>query len=72
MTALDLYGFLHLNPGQTIQQISTGLKSSLEAVYADLQTLWDAGLIVVTKEYRYYPVPLPLGPFIGILRGREK
>lgn len=70
---LQIFTFLHIRPGSTIEQISQTLKLNSVDVKGSLGDLYWGGWILMDENYGFYPVPVfPFAPLIFLYRQFSK
>ncbi len=66
---LEIFAYLHLRPGSTLDEISFDLKLSPEEVLDSLRDLHWGGWILTDENYGFWPVPVfPFAPLLFWLR----
>ena len=65
----QVFTFLHLHPGFTIEQVSENLNLAYEDVLDSLRDLYWGGWVLADANYRFYPVPIfPFAPLVFWIR----
>ena len=65
---LQVYFYLHMRAGSSLEQIAAALELSPEAALDSLRDLHWGGWILTDEDYGYWPVPMPLAPFVFVHR----
>ena len=66
---LQIFTFLHLHPGSSLEKVTETLKLDREDVLDSLRDLYWGGWVLTDSNYGFWPVPVfPFAPLLFWLR----